>query len=580
VLETGDRNSAVTTQLDRGGVALGRWGRRQYDVVMARVLAPPVWPRALVLLAVLAGAILRLVDLHGVPPGLHQDEAIYAYDAYSLAMTGRDHLGHPFNLVGFEAFGEWAPPLLILIEAPFVGLFGLHVELVRAITALICVAGVPIVYLLGCLLTDRRSVGVIAAWLLAVSPWSVHQSRWATSPSIAPTMVGLSLLLVLWTLKNRSEQGLIWTSIAMALTLASSFSLRLYVPLMLLGTLPWFWRVYLRFRLKTLAISLAIGSYVVVPALWFALLDPAGGGRLKQVSIFTKPSIYLPPGTKIDLQFLWRQYHAYFSVRFLWTHGNGTLDSPPGGGVELRALMPFFIIGVVVLSWTVLSRGVGLLRKMAGSFLAALVFLPIPAAITLPTPAVERITHAVLFLAIVDAVGAVAVWDLAKLLARRHWRLGNVVWITPLAALVIAIAAIGVELDHRYNAYFVDYAVAGEPNFAYGVESSVQYALAQANQYDQVYMSGMPEPYAFVLFYGQWDPADVHARLKVDRNPPWFNSVASFDHYVFEDAPPEVVNQLPIIKRVAGSDGAVAFELRGGVTADGKRVLIIRRPPT
>jgi hypothetical protein len=391
-------------------------------------------------------------------------------------------------------------------------------------------------------------------------------------------MIALSLLLLFWTLTRRSEQGLIWTALAMALTMASYHTLRLYIPLVLLGTLPWFWRVYLRFRPKMLAIALAIGAYVALPALWFTLRDPSGRGRLDQVSIFTKPSIYLPPGTKIDLSFLWRQYHAYFTTTFLWDKADGTLDSPPGGGVELKTLAPFLLIGLGVLIWIVAKRGQSPLRGMAGATLAALVLLPIPAALTLPAPAVLRVTHAMPLLAVIDAIGVVAVWDLARLLARRRWRFGNVVWLAPIAALVVGGAASAVELEHRYHDYFVGYKVSGEPNFAYGVEESVNYALDHATEYDQIYMSGMPEPYAFVLFFGQWDPKDVHARLQVVRNPPWFNGVVSFDKYIFQDAPPEIVSALPVIKSVTAPDGRLMYELRGGETPDGKRILIIRKP--
>jgi len=53
----------------------------------------------------------------------------------------------------------------------------------------------------------------------------------------------------------------------MALTMASYHTLRLHIPLVLLGTLPFFWRVYLQFRPKILAIALAIGGYVALPAI-------------------------------------------------------------------------------------------------------------------------------------------------------------------------------------------------------------------------------------------------------------------------------------------------------------------------
>src|SRR3712207_9193481 len=65
----------------------------------------------------------------------NQDEAIGGYDAYSLWLTGRDHLGHSFPLAGLESFGDWVSPLLTFLTVPAVGLFGLRVEVLRAVSA-------------------------------------------------------------------------------------------------------------------------------------------------------------------------------------------------------------------------------------------------------------------------------------------------------------------------------------------------------------------------------------------------------------------------------------------------------------
>ena len=59
----------------------------------------------IVLVAVILGAALRLTALADVPPALNQDEAVSGYDAYSLFLTGRDHLGHPFPFAGLESDG-------------------------------------------------------------------------------------------------------------------------------------------------------------------------------------------------------------------------------------------------------------------------------------------------------------------------------------------------------------------------------------------------------------------------------------------------------------------------------------------
>lgn len=108
------------------------------------------WPLsatgALLIAATMVAALLRLVDLGAVPPGLNQDEAVSGYDAFSLIQTGRDHHGHPFPFAGLESFGDWVSPLLTFLTAPAVGLFGLKVEVLRAVTAIVGIAAVPLIY--------------------------------------------------------------------------------------------------------------------------------------------------------------------------------------------------------------------------------------------------------------------------------------------------------------------------------------------------------------------------------------------------------------------------------------------------
>ena len=158
-------------------------------------------------LAVLVAAALRFFNLTGVPSALNQDEAVNRYDAYSLLLTGRDHLGHPFPIAGLESFGDWVSPLLTFLSVPFVGAWGLDLWTIRAVTAIAGVLAVPLVYRLGVELLGSRAVGVGAAWLLAVSPWHVHMSRWAIPPALVPTMVALLLFALAWAGRTGSRRA-------------------------------------------------------------------------------------------------------------------------------------------------------------------------------------------------------------------------------------------------------------------------------------------------------------------------------------------------------------------------------------
>jgi hypothetical protein len=60
-------------------------------------------------LVLLLAAALRFIDLERVPPGLNVDEALNAYEAYSILRTGRDEWGRVFP-VTFRAFNDYRRP--------------------------------------------------------------------------------------------------------------------------------------------------------------------------------------------------------------------------------------------------------------------------------------------------------------------------------------------------------------------------------------------------------------------------------------------------------------------------------------
>ncbi len=125
---------------------------------------------------VLIAAALRLNRLTDVPPGVNRDEASIGVTAYSLMTTGKDEYGR-FLPLSFESFGDWKLPLYIYTAIPFVKLFGLTELAVRLPSALAGVASVAAVYYLAHLLFASESIGLLAAFSLAVMPWHIHISR-------------------------------------------------------------------------------------------------------------------------------------------------------------------------------------------------------------------------------------------------------------------------------------------------------------------------------------------------------------------------------------------------------------------
>ncbi len=120
--------------------------------------------------------VLRLWALDRVPPGLDPDEASIGYNAYAIARTGRDEYGVPHPLA-FRAYGEYKRPVAIYAAVPFIAVLGPTVTAVRLPAALAGTLSVPAMYAVGTLLFRSRRSGLVAAAMLAISPWHLQFTR-------------------------------------------------------------------------------------------------------------------------------------------------------------------------------------------------------------------------------------------------------------------------------------------------------------------------------------------------------------------------------------------------------------------
>ena len=163
--------------------------------------APPPRPdlrrrtAALILLGTLAAAgALRLIGLGAL--GLNSDEAVYAGQSAALA-------GNPY----YEAFPVFrAHPMLVQSLLSLVYGRGEHDVAGRVVVALIGVATIVPVYLLGVELYDRR-VGLTAALLIAVMPYHVVVTRQVL---LDGPMVFFAAVTLLCVAKFARTQRLLW----------------------------------------------------------------------------------------------------------------------------------------------------------------------------------------------------------------------------------------------------------------------------------------------------------------------------------------------------------------------------------
>lgn len=570
-----ERHPAPQSRSGSGAPILGPRSTDPWTRSVRALRRSPI-PFAILLLSLVGGGLLRTINLVSNPPGVNQDEAVTAYDAWSIWRTGRDHHGAPFPFWVLETFTDWSSPLLTFILAPFVGLFGLDIEVVRLVTA-----GLGIVMILGVFgftreLTASYWTAAAAAVFAAISPWSVHYSRYALLPIVA--MAGGMLLLwcLLWTFRTRSETGLVLSALLAGLTLLGYHTMKFYVPMLGAVVLILYWRQVFRFPVRTLINATAVFGFIAGPALFMTFRDPDVGRRNSYLLITSQDDF--------GLRVLVDSYWSYISPDFLFRKGDGDpTHTMPGHGLELWFIAPLILLGLAIVVWRVVAPGRLLPDRRSNLLmLAATLLAPLPGALT-QFQATNRTAFLSPLLAVLCGMAvaglAVALLRLLRPIRRQSWRIAVVA--TLLAILAVPAAR---QATSTYRYYFTkyphEYSVTW--GFHHGLVQAIEFGYPLIDQYDTVWVGDANQTYIFLLFAGRIDPT-IAQREFADANP----SVTEYDvrrwrnvHFAPNyQSPPDTVpvDQLAVLYTSPHRDGEVFYEVRGG-TVRGERILVIDSP--
>jgi len=370
--------------------------------------------------------ILRLPFLDKFPAGLNADEAAIGYNAYSLIKTGLDEHGTSWPTV-FRSFDDYKPAVYFYLVLPFVYILGLSVTAVRLPSALLGVISVYFVYLLVNRLFPKKSlvirnssfdIGVIAAAMIALSPWHLHFSRGGWEANVASAFLVIGLYYLVRSLENTKYFFL--TTLFFVLALYTYHSLRIVIPLLFIA----FVLIYLRDiwsilgkpgQLKSVLISVIIGFIFLLPlALQFTSAE--GRSRFTGVSVFADEG---PLWEALELRrednntFLARVLHnryatytyrfaknylSHYSPRFLFIVGDEIARSKvPGMGQAYLFTFPLFILGLLLM----LSRN----DRGEKLILSWLLIAPVAAALTFQSPHALRAQNMVYPLTLITAIG-------------------------------------------------------------------------------------------------------------------------------------------------------------------------------
>jgi hypothetical protein len=487
--------------------------------------------RGALLALVAVAAILRLIMPPAHPDAFQPDEVVNGYDAFCLAHIGADHHGNRWPLL-FESFGDWVSPLLTYVTAPFVALGGLSAFTIRLPGVLANVLAVAAIAVLAFEFTTSRAAALVAAALLATSPWDIALAQWSAAPTLLPLLATLALLFALRTIRTRDPRDALALGLVAALLVYDYPTQKLFAPLLVVVACAAMrgWRER----------GIAVASFAAsAPMFVFSLSDPKYNARFAYVG--------LDPHTPDFARNVFGRYVEYLDPAFLFGHGD--MSFAP-------FLEPLYAAGIVLaIAALATGRGSPALGRRAAAFAFAILLLaPLPASLTVdhlhPNRSLQLLPLAVLLM----ASGAAA---LGALISSRLVR--GFLTLAMASLLVVATVQFGAKY---YGGRHVQTGFAEEQA---GLGDAIVALVARyPNAPLVVDTSAFNQPYIYYLFAAHYDCSKLpFAQMRASQAPGVFWAyVAAIDDLRFR--PVNAEELAATVPRDPIDEGPAIFEVRQG----------------
>lgn len=495
---------------------------------------------ALLILIFFLSLGLRFFHLATMPPALNWDEVSHGYNAYSILKTGRDEWGQVFPLANFRAYGDYPLPVNLYLTIPSIALFGLNELGIRAPHAFLGSLMVLACFFLVSGLGFSAGIGLLAALLVAVSPWLLFPSRFVVQSNVSLFFITTGLALFFH--RQKKPLFLPLSVVALGISAYSYHNARIFVPLLVIALFLLYrdeWRRWWqKKRINALAtlVLLLIFLLPLIPiflgpegrarASWVGIIDQGAINQIEESRLksnlpeFITRLIYNRP-TYFLSHFL-INYFGYFSPRFLFFEGGTQYQfSVPEKGLLYPIELPFFYLGLGYIFYLALVKK----EKIAQAIFLWLLLAPIPAAMTRGEAHVIRATTMLPLPQIFSALGVFQ----ASLYINKKIKKGKWVLVT-VFLFIIAISTFN-YLSIYFGSYRRDYSW----SWQYGYKQATNFIKEHYQDYDKIIVTKKHgEPHEFILFYLAWDPVQYRTDPDLVR---YFKSdwywVDSFDKFVF-----------------------------------------------
>lgn len=464
--------------------------------------------KLVLVLIVIIAALLRLPLLNVYPSGVTVDEAGQANSAYSILKTGKDEWGD-FLPLNPRSFGDYKPPVLMYLLVPTIAVFGLNEFAIRFPSAIAGIITVLLVFFLVKDLFKNRSLGLLASFLLAISPWHIYYSRLGWESNIGL----MFFILGIWLFVKEIDKGkYLWLSaLGFGLAGLSYPTFKLLVPITVASLLFIYWK-----QIKTINKQSFIRSLLVVlvfaSIIGYGLVFSGSSRRVADQTILKEENLGVLRQNQIEddlpqpfnrvvynkYQFLVSKvtdnYLGYFSIPFMFGphRSDGSILNFPSLGLLYIWQLPLLLVGIFYL----------LKNKSKASVVIFtwLLIAPIPASLTQDYMHAGRAQAFFPALTIISAIGLYAIFEFIKSPKQK-----NIFIYT--SSIIILLSLFWRTDNYLFHTFNKPLGGLGQ-----GYKEVVAFTEQNKDKYDKIiFTKENSEPHAFVSFYAAIDPSQVQS---------------------------------------------------------------------
>ncbi len=485
-----------------------------------------------IILVLVLAFFFRVYRLSSLPISLFGDEVDAGYQAWSLATTGRDYYGN-FLPSYIRSLSEWRAPLTMYVIAPFVGLLGPSNFSARLPMAVLGVLSIYLTYLISNLLFPKKFIGLIAAAILALTPWHLHYTRNAVeqSPLFLLELLGVYLYLA------AKEKPFLYTLslLSFVLTFYTYSVANLATPTIIAVLLFCFPP-----KIKPLTNKKTLGGFLfcllALLPIAYQLVAGQAAGRFKSINIandkqvldqiisdrnrpwLTNPvleKVFNNRLTAIGGEFV-KNYFTALSPQFMFISADPIYrHSVDHFGVFLLVLSPFFYTGLILLAGY---------RKDRRYLMLALWLLLIPVGSSLTQGGGNHAPRLFLMIFPVTVISALGL----------TWVVGLVKEKYRLLVSAIIFSAFVLNFSAYWYRYTTHYAYESSHVWQYGYEPLFTQSRTLIAKANRVFINNTAEPVFYRLAYFlPIRPSDFQEQFTTD--VPTKNIIPGFDGFRFAD---------------------------------------------